>query len=176
MPGPSRGFVQVHCRSSWMRSAVQELTGRMELPQTVTLLLDYPTGSALELLPLLEPPVVVATASESPYYLQDLIEHAPAALLTEPLEAAQLEAALRLAAQGQTLSLPTIPSDQRLTPRERQVLRLLTRGWSDKEIAQALCIEPKTVSHWVLSLRQKMGAENRAQAILHYWGNPPAIS
>lgn len=175
MFGSSKGIVQVHCRSSWMRNAIQELTARMELPRTVTLLLDYPVGSALELLPLLEPPVVIATACESPYYLQDLIEHAPAAVLTEPMEAAQLETALRLAAFGQTPSLPTIPSGQRLTPRERQVLRLLTRGWSDKEIAQELHIEPKTVSHWVLSLRQKMGAENRAQAILHYWGNPSAL-
>lgn len=175
MSGSSKGVVQVHCRSGWMREAVQQMTARLELPRPVTLLLDYPVGSALELLPLLEPPVVIATASESPYYLHNLIEHAPAALLTEPMEAAQLERALRLAAEGQTLRPPSLPDGQRLTPRERQVLRLLTRGWSDKEIAQALHIEPKTVSHWVLSLRQKMGAENRSQAILHYLGAPPAL-
>lgn len=136
------------------------------------MLLDYPLGFTFEILSLLAPPVVVLTASSSPYYLQDLLEYQPTGLLLEPAEPQSLQAALTLAASGQIAGSPTIPEDQRLTPRERQVLRLLVRGYSDKEIARELDIEPKTASHWVMSIRSKMGARDRIQAVLMYWGHP----
>lgn len=51
----------------------------------------------------------------------------------------------------------------RLTLREQQVIRLLVLGATDKEIARELGIEPVTVRTHIGSLRQKLGALNRAQ-------------
>jgi non-specific serine/threonine protein kinase len=51
-----------------------------------------------------------------------------------------------------------------LTPRERDVLRLLTQGKSDKEIADTLFIGLRTVETHVSNLLGKLGAHNRAEA------------
>ena len=51
-----------------------------------------------------------------------------------------------------------------LSPRERQVLRLLTQRATDREIATALSISPRTVMHHVSSILAKLGASNRREA------------
>jgi HD-GYP domain-containing protein (c-di-GMP phosphodiesterase class II) len=51
-----------------------------------------------------------------------------------------------------------------LTRREIQVLRMLARGCSNKEIAQALVISPKTVANHVEHIYAKIGTSTRAAA------------
>jgi DNA-binding CsgD family transcriptional regulator/tetratricopeptide (TPR) repeat protein len=51
-----------------------------------------------------------------------------------------------------------------LTSRERDVLRLLTRGRSNKEIASELFISPKTASAHVSNILGKLGAASRTEA------------
>jgi DNA-binding NarL/FixJ family response regulator len=51
-----------------------------------------------------------------------------------------------------------------LTPRERDVLRLLTDGLSDREIAAALFISPRTAGYHVSNLLGKLGVESRTAA------------
>jgi HD-GYP domain-containing protein (c-di-GMP phosphodiesterase class II) len=53
-----------------------------------------------------------------------------------------------------------------LTPREVEVLRLLARGASNKEIASALTIAPKTAGNHVEHIYVKTGARSRAAASL----------
>jgi HD-GYP domain-containing protein (c-di-GMP phosphodiesterase class II) len=53
-----------------------------------------------------------------------------------------------------------------LTPREVEVLRLVARGFSNKEIAQRLVIAPKTVGNHVEHIYAKIGAQTRAAASL----------
>jgi DNA-binding CsgD family transcriptional regulator len=53
-----------------------------------------------------------------------------------------------------------------LTPRELEVLRLLARGASNKEIARVLVISPKTVGNHVEHIYLKTGARSRAAASL----------
>jgi HD-GYP domain-containing protein (c-di-GMP phosphodiesterase class II) len=53
-----------------------------------------------------------------------------------------------------------------LTPRELDVLRLLSRGSSSKQIAAQLVISPKTVRNHVEHIYVKIGATNRAAASL----------
>jgi DNA-binding NarL/FixJ family response regulator len=54
------------------------------------------------------------------------------------------------------------PAD--LTTREVEVLRLLARGLSNKQIAQQLVISPKTAGSHVEHIYRKIDASNRAQA------------
>jgi DNA-binding NarL/FixJ family response regulator len=54
-----------------------------------------------------------------------------------------------------------------LTPRERQVLELISQGNSNREIASALQIAEKTVRIHVSSVLEKMGARDRTQAAIY---------
>ena len=58
--------------------------------------------------------------------------------------------------------------DQLLSAREAEVLRLLADGLTDREIAGALAISPRTVESHVSSLLRKLGVRNRAEAAQRY--------
>jgi DNA-binding CsgD family transcriptional regulator len=51
-----------------------------------------------------------------------------------------------------------------LTPRERDVLRLLAEGRSDKEIATALFVSRRTAASHVAGVFRKLGVTSRAAA------------
>jgi DNA-binding NarL/FixJ family response regulator len=50
----------------------------------------------------------------------------------------------------------------RLTPRQRQVLELLARGYSCKTIGDMLCISPRTVEKHGATIRGRLGLRGRA--------------
>jgi ATP/maltotriose-dependent transcriptional regulator MalT len=52
-----------------------------------------------------------------------------------------------------------------LTTREREVLHLLTGGLSDREIADALSISPRTAGYHVSNLLAKLGVDSRTGAV-----------
>jgi DNA-binding NarL/FixJ family response regulator len=52
-----------------------------------------------------------------------------------------------------------------LTDREREVLDLLTQGYTNRQIAEALLITPNTVKKHVDHILQKLGVKNRAGAV-----------
>jgi two-component system NarL family response regulator len=52
-----------------------------------------------------------------------------------------------------------------LTPRELDVLRLVSRGRSNKEIATAMFISDETVKSHMKALFQKLGVHDRAEAV-----------
>jgi len=51
-----------------------------------------------------------------------------------------------------------------LTPRERDVLQILTQGFSNQQIARRLYISESTVSVHVSHILAKLGVSNRLQA------------
>lgn len=53
-----------------------------------------------------------------------------------------------------------------LTEREQQVLLLIARGRSNTEIAAELAVSPSTVKNHVTSVFAKIGARDRAQAVI----------
>jgi DNA-binding NarL/FixJ family response regulator len=57
-------------------------------------------------------------------------------------------------------------SKPELSERERQTLVLVAAGHTDLEIAQQLLIGHRTAKQYVQSLIQKMGARNRASAVM----------
>jgi DNA-binding NarL/FixJ family response regulator len=54
----------------------------------------------------------------------------------------------------------------RLSLREEQVLRLLLRGSTNREIAAKLTIGEKTVKHYMTVLMQKLNVRNRVEVVL----------
>jgi DNA-binding NarL/FixJ family response regulator len=53
-----------------------------------------------------------------------------------------------------------------LTEREVEVLRLMTGGYSNREIAGALRVAEGTVKNHVSSILSKMGVRDRTRAVL----------
>ena len=54
-----------------------------------------------------------------------------------------------------------------LPPREAEVLRLVAAGLSDREIAEALSVSPRTVGGHVAGILGKLGVASRAAAAAH---------
>ena len=52
-----------------------------------------------------------------------------------------------------------------LSPRETEILTLIAKGLSNKEIARSLDIGPETVKSYLKSVFIKLGVERRAQAV-----------
>lgn len=65
--------------------------------------------------------------------------------------------------------VPTDPALGRLTSREREVLRLIARGYAYKEIATRLCLSVKTIESHVSAVLRKLQLSNRHQ--LTAWAN-----
>ena|SRR5690606_13452014 len=61
----------------------------------------------------------------------------------------------------------TLEHDDRpvLSLREREVLVLIARGLSAKEVAQRTNLSPRTVEHHVENIRNKLRARNRAHIV-----------
>lgn len=94
----------------------------------------------------------------------------------------QLADAVRTLAAGDTLVQPAVtarllravrsgpaPVDlvpAELTGREREVLRLMAQGWSNREIADALHLAEGTVKNHVSNVLLKLGAKDRTRAVL----------
>jgi DNA-binding CsgD family transcriptional regulator len=57
---------------------------------------------------------------------------------------------------------------ERLTPREREILRLVAQHRRSKEIARLLALSPKTVEMHVLSARRRLAGLNRRDAALAF--------
>jgi DNA-binding NarL/FixJ family response regulator len=64
---------------------------------------------------------------------------------------------------GQT---PSEPAETRPTPREMQVLKLLTRGFTNKAIAAQMKISERTVQGHIASLFDKLGVSSRTEAVV----------
>jgi LuxR family transcriptional regulator, maltose regulon positive regulatory protein len=60
---------------------------------------------------------------------------------------------------------PASPAAESLSPRERDILRLIAEGLSNKQIAKDLTIAPETVKSHIKHIFIKLNVEKRAQAV-----------
>ena len=82
------------------------------------------------------------------------------------------------ALRAMTASQPHQPDG--LTEREREVVRLVSEGLSNKDIANRLCISSITVRHHLTSIFDKLGVSNRQKLLIRAHQNgltrPPAMA
>jgi DNA-binding NarL/FixJ family response regulator len=150
-------------------SVVQELAARGQLPPTLILTTVEDDAAALE----------VVRAGARGFLLKDVtLERligavrvlAAGGTLIQPALTARAERELTLRRASDTDEPndadPVFGSSESLTEREREVLRLLASGCSNREIASALLVVEGTVKNHVSSILAKMGVRDRTRAVL----------
>ncbi|KRS15734.1 response regulator transcription factor [Roseovarius indicus] len=120
--------------------------------------------------------VALLTGDASRALAEQALELGAAGFVPKTLSAKSLVNAIRFMAMGEqylpagfmTAEEPQSkhPLAQKLTDRERQVLKGLTEGKANKEIARDLDLSEPTIKLHVKTLYRKVGASNRTQAAL----------
>jgi DNA-binding NarL/FixJ family response regulator len=89
-----------------------------------------------------------------------------AGFVSKDWNAADVARAVRMVGKGMTVFAPrTEPGPANLSPREREVLALIARGATNKEIADDLYLSPHTVKDHTSALYRKLEVRNRAEAV-----------
>jgi DNA-binding NarL/FixJ family response regulator len=159
-------------------------------PDVLLVDIDLPGMSGLQLVRELAPRlprtrIVMLTVSTSDRDVMEAMSYGAVGYLTKDLSPEELSAGVRSAWDGDLAmsprmaarlvrrlvssreSRPVDPDHPRLgslSAREREVLRRLAEGLTDREIAAALVISPRTVESHVSSVLHKLGVRNRAEA------------
>jgi len=180
----SREGLQVVGEASDVESAVA--TAAEQLPDVVLLDLVMPGGGGVAALPGLlalspAPRVVVLTSFGADDQALAAVRAGASGWLGKDVPPAELESAIRTVARGGSVLDPAMASrvlaevanptgtdaglDQ-LTAREREVLALLGRGLSNRDLAASLFVAEKTVKTHVSSILSKLHLSDRTQAAL----------
>jgi DNA-binding NarL/FixJ family response regulator len=125
--------------------------------------------------------VIVLTSFIDDEHLLPAMRAGAAGYLLKNVQPQELARAIRTADAGEALIDPAVAARlvealaegerddryERLTPREREVLALIGRGFSNKRIALELGVAEKTAKTHVSNLLGKLGLADRTQAALY---------
>jgi two-component system nitrate/nitrite response regulator NarL len=130
--------------------------------------------------------VLMLTVSEDAQDLIDTLRHGASGYLVKNIDADFLVDAIRRAARGEAVMSPQMTSKlvrglqhgelemtgeaadkDRISPRERDILALLARGASNKEIARELNLAESTVKIHVQNILHKLNLSSRVQAAVY---------
>ncbi|HXJ47833.1 MAG TPA: response regulator transcription factor [Candidatus Acidoferrum sp.] len=163
-----------------------EAIERVRTAEVDVLLLDVrmPKKSGLDVLRELGsslPPTLVLTTFDDTSVVLDAIRAGARGFLLKDISYQQLMTAIRAIAAGGTVFQPAITQrllraagtltsdalpDEALTARELEVVRLMSGGYSNKEIAHALGTAEGTIKNQVSSILSKFGVRDRTRAVL----------
>lgn len=157
-------------------------------PDVVLLDVRMPRASGLEVLQSFQndtnmPPCILLTTFDDDQVVLEGINLGAKGYLLKDVTLERLADAIRRVASGETIFSPTLTlrlvrelnptlkrasytSDEALTAREEEVLRLMTGGYTNREIADALAISEGTVKNYVSSILSKLGVRDRTRAVL----------
>jgi DNA-binding NarL/FixJ family response regulator len=128
--------------------------------------------------------VVMLTTFDVDDYVYAALRAGASGFLLKDATPEELVSAVRVVAAGESLLAPTVtsrliarfarqpgmvatpPALDALTPREREVLVLIARGLSNKEIAARLVVAEQTVKTHVGRILAKLALRDRAQAVM----------
>ncbi len=153
------------------QSAEEALRAHVDA-DVVILDLELPGMSGLDAIAKFEVPVLVLTAYANDEDIDRALEAGARGYVLKGAPLDDIERAIAEVAKGGSFIDPRIATrvirrdlGQRLTPRQREVLKLVAAGRSNKEIAAMLNISERTVKYHVTAIFNKLGADNRAQAV-----------
>ncbi|WP_406108607.1 response regulator transcription factor [Streptomyces sp. NBC_01003] len=146
-------------------------------------LLDGIEATRAVLRSMSEPPkILVITTFENDEYVYGALRAGADGFLLKRSRPAEIVNAVRLVAEGDSLLFPAAVrrlaaeygntsareamDRAALTEREADVLRLMTRGLSNSEIAGHLVVGTETVKSHVSAVLAKLGARDRTQAVI----------
>lgn len=129
--------------------------------------------------------VLVLTVHEASGYLRQLFQTGAAGYLLKRTAGEELAHAIRVVASGGAYLDPTLAGKivttlvnhssqargkdgipgSRLSDREKEVLRLIALGYSNKEIAGQLDLSAKTIETYKARLIEKLGLNSRAELV-----------
>lgn len=125
--------------------------------------------------------VLVLTMHRSDEYFFEMLKAGASGYVLKGAETSELIHAVRVVGQGEVFLYPTmasklvgdflsrvskgVESDPSLTQREKEILRMLAEGYSNKEIAEKLVVSPSTVHSHRTNLMSKLGLSNRREII-----------
>ncbi|MFD5423647.1 response regulator [Streptomyces sp. NPDC127069] len=119
--------------------------------------------------------IVMLTTFNDDEYVTRALKAGAVGYLLKNLPAAELARAVRLAHVGVAQFDQTVitnlaagpPTRELLTPREREVLRLISAGATNKEIASRLYLSEGTVKNHISRVLSRLGLRDRTQAALY---------
>jgi DNA-binding NarL/FixJ family response regulator len=157
-----------------------------EKPAIVLVDINLPGQTGIECVRRLKPTMkdtqfVMLTVYEDTAHIFDALKAGASGYLLKRTPREELIAALRLVQEGGSPMTsyiarkvvqsfhqdepPLSPETEGLSPREREVLELLARGYFYKEITEALSISISTVNTHVRRIYEKLHVHSRAQAV-----------
>ena len=165
-----------------------------EKPSVVLMDINLPGISGIECVRRLKPQLpdtqfVMLTVYEDPDHIFKALSSGASGYLLKRTPRAELLAALRDVHAGgspmsSNIARKIVQSFQRfnappeatenLSPREREVLELLARGYLYKEIAEALHISGPTVNTHIRRIYEKLHVRSRSQAVARFTHIPNA--
>jgi two-component system response regulator NreC len=125
--------------------------------------------------------VLVLTMHRSDEYFFEMLKAGASGYILKGAETSDLIHAVRVVGRGEVFLYPAMAqklvrdyvnviqweegTGSSLSPREKDILRLLSEGYSTKEIAEKLVISPSTVHSHRSTLMTKLGLSNRRELI-----------
>lgn len=149
-------------------------------PHVLVLDLGMPGGSSIEAIGQLrervpETQVIVMTMEESPVFAQRALTAGALGYVAKELADDELPQAVRSVARGEQYVSPRVGArldalhrsltENKLTPREVEVLRLIALGHTSVEIARKLHLSPRTVETHRAHIHRKLGLGTRAELV-----------
>jgi DNA-binding NarL/FixJ family response regulator len=121
--------------------------------------------------------VVIVTASEQLDQILAAVQAGARGVVSKSAAADTLIRAMEVVARGEVWLSPALqsrlvgalvnPSPDRLTPREREIVRLVAFGLRNAEVAAELYISPVTVKTHLGRVFEKLGVRDRADLVLY---------
>jgi two-component system response regulator DesR len=147
---------------------------REDQPDVLVTDIEMPKLSGLEVADTLhsvgsQTRVLIVTTFARPGYLQRALQAGVLGYVLKDAPSEDLADAVRKVAAGQRAVAPELAESAwslpvSLTGRERDILRLVEAGRSNKEIARSLNLAPGTVRNYLAEAASKLGAANRIEA------------
>jgi two-component system, NarL family, response regulator NreC len=153
---------------------------RTHHPDVLVLDLGMPShGSGIEALTRLSRDargtnIVVLTMNDDPAFARRVLNNGAIALVLKELADSDLPEAVRNASRGKRYVSPLLAAklagkvegnSDNLTPREREVLRLIALGHTSVEIAAKLGLSPRTIETHRARIHRKLGLDTRAELV-----------